>query len=370
MVKSPVRVALVGLTASPTSFAWLTNFHYPYLASSPQYEIIALLNSSIPAAEAAIKKFNLPPSTKAYSSPQALADDPDVDLVYVGVKAPLHKEVLLPSLLNGKSAFVEWPLGATLEEGEELERAAADGTRNFIGLQGRHSPVVVKIKEVVQSGVIGKVLSTSALGTVTTGGGKPEPQEVKYSLSAGSGATMVDIHFAHFMEVFCHALGEVKTVTSLVATQRRTVDILDRTGAVVEKEAPKTAPDQVIMLATLESGAVASLHMRGGSIPCGHFRWLIHGEKGEIEVTGAAMLVHINIPGLPYKMCVSDADGKVLQQAEIKEDEPGQPAVTRLWKAYSQGQTDGYGDFKHAVRRHRLIQAIYDSSTEGRMFSL
>lgn len=53
--------------------------HLPYLvASDGKYEIKALCNSSVKAAQAAVKAYKLPSSTKAYGDPKDLANDPDV----------------------------------------------------------------------------------------------------------------------------------------------------------------------------------------------------------------------------------------------------------------------------------------------------
>jgi predicted dehydrogenase len=104
----PLKVALVGLTAKPTGFAWLNNVHLPYILSHPSdLQITAVLGSSHQAAEAAIQKFELPSSVRAYGSPEDLAHDDQVDLVVVGVKAPAHRDVVMPSLKAGKGLFVE-----------------------------------------------------------------------------------------------------------------------------------------------------------------------------------------------------------------------------------------------------------------------
>jgi len=196
--RKPIRVGLVGLTAHPGVYAWANNVHFPYLQKSPHYEIAAVLGSSLQAAESAIKKFELPSSVKAYGSPEDLAADPDIDLVSVVVRVGIHKSVLEPSILQGKDVFAEWPLGINLEEAQRISLAAKQkGVRSMVGLQARHSTIVVKAAQLVQEGAIGKILSTTVVGTVPTGGGKSEPNSVRYSLDAESGATMVDIHFAH-----------------------------------------------------------------------------------------------------------------------------------------------------------------------------
>ena len=77
---APIRVGIIGLSSKATT-SWASRAHLPYLlASNGKYEIKALCNSSVDAAEAAINSYKLPSSTKAYGDPQALANDPDVRL--------------------------------------------------------------------------------------------------------------------------------------------------------------------------------------------------------------------------------------------------------------------------------------------------
>ena len=62
-----------------------------------------------------------------------------------------------PSLLAGKSVFVEWPLDRNLPIAREmLSLSQTNGSKTIMGLQGSFSPVIRKMKEIVGSGEIGK----------------------------------------------------------------------------------------------------------------------------------------------------------------------------------------------------------------------
>lgn len=50
--------------------SWSVNAHLPFLTKSPNFEIVALLNSSVESAQTAIQKYGLPNETKAYGDPQ------------------------------------------------------------------------------------------------------------------------------------------------------------------------------------------------------------------------------------------------------------------------------------------------------------
>jgi predicted dehydrogenase len=63
---APIRVGFLGLSKD----SWGSIAHLPYLKSSPNYEIVAVCNSSVKSSSEAIKNFGLNESTKAYGNPQ------------------------------------------------------------------------------------------------------------------------------------------------------------------------------------------------------------------------------------------------------------------------------------------------------------
>jgi len=179
----PIKVGIIGLSTNP--YSWISAAHILPLRNVPslssKYTVTALATSSSTTAAAAAEKWDLP-SEKAYSTAADIAADPDVDLVVVGVKAPLHKELTLPALKAGKDVFVEWPLASREKEVQELVKAAKEGgSRTIVGLQLRCSPVILKVctyviilicqsakfkqaKEIIDSGALGRIISTDILG--------------------------------------------------------------------------------------------------------------------------------------------------------------------------------------------------------------
>ena len=139
---APIRVGLIGLAATTRvtmTGAWAVNAHLKSIQALPdEYELVAVANSSVESAQRSIEFHKLPATTKAYGRPEDIAADPNVDLVVVSVDANKHLQLAKPALLRKKMAFVEWPLGNSLAEAEELTKLAADaGVRSMVGLQGR-----------------------------------------------------------------------------------------------------------------------------------------------------------------------------------------------------------------------------------------
>ena len=195
--KSPIRVAMVGLSADATGSGWAASAHLPYLRASPHYRITGLLNSTVDAARKSIAKYELPSETKAYGSPGELAEDPDVDLVVVNVRVDKHATVLLPILPSGKSVLCEWPVERNGTVAAEVEEAASrSGSKVLLGLQARMSPVAAAVKKTIDEGKIGKVLSSTLVGSLGMGGGVA-PAGFDVFMKRSVGANLVSIHFGH-----------------------------------------------------------------------------------------------------------------------------------------------------------------------------
>ncbi len=192
---APIRIGLIGLTATPG--AWANQAHLPYLSRSSKYKIVALANSSVASAEAAIKEHGLPADVKAYGSPADIAADPNVDMVVVSVSVNKHYDLVKPALEAGKMAYVEWPLGCNTAEAEELtELAKKKNVKTLVGLQGRQANITRTLKKIVASGKLGKVLSSTVVaesGVFDT----DFPVKYKYFTEAKNGGNNYTILFGH-----------------------------------------------------------------------------------------------------------------------------------------------------------------------------
>jgi predicted dehydrogenase len=147
--------------------SWASRSHLGYLQNTEHYKITALQNSSKESAEAAAKKYNLS-DVATYDNASALATDPNVDIVAISVNVPQHYDLIKPALEAGKDVFSEWPLARNLSDAEELVRLAKEkGVRTMVGLQARQNPSIIKAKEIVASGKLGKILGTTMFGHVS-----------------------------------------------------------------------------------------------------------------------------------------------------------------------------------------------------------
>lgn len=199
-VMAAIRVGIIGLSAAHDyggTGTWTAASHLPALQSLADYEIVALANSTVESAKRSIAAHNLPPSTKAYGTPEDIASDPDVDLVVVSVQVQKHYKLTKPVLLNKKKVLVEWPLAATIDEVEELTQLAkASGVDTAVGVQARAGPMIQKLKEILASGQIGRVLSSTVVASSSKLSTETWAEDLKYYLDISSGVEYA-IAFGH-----------------------------------------------------------------------------------------------------------------------------------------------------------------------------
>lgn len=202
-----LRVGLIGLpaTAKGGRTAWSFNGHLPCLLNLHDYQIVALANSSVEAARRSISEHGLPPATAAYGTPEDIAKDPHVDLIVVCVQVQKHYDLVKPAMMAGKKVLVEWPLAANMRQVEELTSIAnKSGVQSVVGLQARASPVVACIKDIISSGKIGKVVSSTAIGTAAGIVLDTYPEEMQIYVDLHSGGNMLSIVFGHCKHLVNH----------------------------------------------------------------------------------------------------------------------------------------------------------------------
>lgn len=94
------------------------------------------------------------------ASEEALINDPEVDWVFIGSWNSQHARQAILALEAGKNVFCEKPLATEFEDCLAIRDAAERSGKTFaFGLVLRYSPHYKRLKEILTSGVIGKLIS-------------------------------------------------------------------------------------------------------------------------------------------------------------------------------------------------------------------
>ncbi|KAJ8115956.1 hypothetical protein ONZ43_g4547 [Nemania bipapillata] len=371
---APIRVGIIGLRPGPDEKPtlasglgyWAASTHLPALKALPeQYEIVAVCNSHVESAKQAIKGYRLSESARAYGNPEDLANDPNVDLVVVSVNVGKHFELAKPALEKKKHVLVEWPLGAGLAEAEELCRLAETaGVRTSVGVQGRADPLVARVKNIIESGQIGKVVSSSAWVSTSVLSYNTWMEKGEYFLDHKSGGNLFFIYFGHFLDSFVHVLGDFTELQAIMKNTVPEVSIYSAEGVLVNPAYPKTSADHILVQGVLESGTVASLTVRTvrDEVDGVSFRWIISGTEGEMEVIIPHGHWQFSEPKRTLKLKIGKNEVQNVDFQSSDEVIAALPTIgtniARQYRAFAKGDTDIVASFQSALKTHRLLDRI------------
>jgi predicted dehydrogenase len=363
MPESTLGVGIIGV--SPTR-GWAATAHIPALRALPNYEVRALSAQSAESARAAGEAFKV---SATFSDHQQLVSQADVDVVAVTVKVPHHRELVSAALAAGKAVYCEWPLGRDLDEARAMAALASEQrVRTAVGLQARQSPAIEFVQELLSDGYVGEILSTTMIGVSVPGDVVVAPNA--YMLDKTNGANVLTIAVGHSLDILNFVLGEFADL-SAVSDLRRPLITIEETG----EQITKTAADQIAVIGTLTSGAIASIHIREAVAGGTGFLWEINGTDGTLRITADAAYPEI------YPLTVAGAHGQnelaeLAVPAALTQKWPaltsleGAPAfnVGRAYAAFAADIDKGthtVPDFADAVRRHEVIAAIERSAASG-----
>lgn len=146
----PIRVGIAGLGRS----GW--DIHARLLAPlSEQYQVVAVLDADEKRRQEAIDRFDC----QAYTEYDALLADPAVELVVVALPSFLHADGSIAALAAGKHVVCEKPMATALADADRMVAAATQSAGVLsIFQQRRYNPDFVKVREVIQSGVLGRIV--------------------------------------------------------------------------------------------------------------------------------------------------------------------------------------------------------------------
>ena len=355
----------VGFIGANVSHGWGGAVHIPALRLVPELELVAVCNTSQQNASAAAEAFG---ASQAFCDPAALAASPEVGLVVVCVRAPNHYPLVKAALDAGKPVYCEWPLGRTTAEAEALAALArANGVPNVVGLQSRAAPIVNRMRDLVAEGYVGRVLSCSILGSAPTWGAVVDPH-YRATADADQGITLLRVSGAHALDLMLYCLGEFSELTAFISTQRDRVTVAGSGECIAQ-----TSPDQVLVQGRLQSGAMASYHMRGGMAAGSGQLFEINGTEGDLILSTPELSAFQNADsqlrgsrgGAPMEVLpVPDSYRTIGRGAP-----PGRIAnVAELYARIARDLAAGsplVPDFDLAVRRHHTLEAIQRAARTG-----
>jgi len=287
--------------------------------------------------------------------------------VAVVVRVPSHYEPTRAAIEAGKPVYTEWPLGRTTAEAEELAALArAQGVQTAVGLQARVSPALLYMKEQIEAGYVGEVLSCHA--TSMRDGTLERPSSRTWQRDARLGANTLTIANGHAIDALRFVAGHFARVACMVTTQARHWYETD-TQQLVEV----SSPDNVLVSGQLASGAVASVHVAAVPWAGSGFRMEIYGREGTLVTTGKVSSQRgemLRLQGARGSHALSELaipERFVHVPADFPRGDPFN--VGQMYALFAEAIRTGQSrvpTFDTAVDLHRFLDTIQQASETGR----
>ena len=119
--------------------------------------VMAVMSRSEQKARAYAVRHGVP---RWYTDAQKLIDDPDINAVYIATPPSSHATFAIMAMKAGKPVYVEKPLAATYDECARGNRVREEtGVPCFVAYYRRYLPYFQRVKELLASGVIGRVIN-------------------------------------------------------------------------------------------------------------------------------------------------------------------------------------------------------------------
>jgi glucose-fructose oxidoreductase len=153
--KDRLGIALVGLGY------YSTDLLAPALQQTQNCYLAGIVTGTPAKAEAWQKKYNIPDKNiYNYQNFDQIANNPDIDVVYVVLPPSMHREYVVRAANAGKHVWCEKPMAMTEEECRDMIAACKKNKRTLaIGYRLHHEPNTQEYRRIVKQQLLGKVKS-------------------------------------------------------------------------------------------------------------------------------------------------------------------------------------------------------------------
>lgn len=174
------------------------------LKSAPSFNkiegsrLVAVGNRTPEKAENYAKRHGIP---AWHQDSYEVIRDPEVDVVYIATPPGSHVDYALETIKAGKPVYIEKPMARTWEECQVINQAAEKaGVPVYVAYYRRSLPYFRKVKEIADSGVLGKILHINMQQYFPARDEDYQPEKLPWRVKPE------DSGGGYFHDMGCHAL--------------------------------------------------------------------------------------------------------------------------------------------------------------------
>lgn len=217
----PKRVGILGCGA-------ILPRHIEAISLNEEFELAAICDIQDSIAKELGKKFKVP----YYKDYKDMVASESLDLITIATPNSLHYEQAIFCLENGCDVLIEKPAAFTKEKVEDIIDRAKKMNRNaYCVLQVRLNPTVQLIKEVLKTGILGKIRSVSLI--------QRWQRPIEYftgwrAIPSVGGGTLHEVGI-HYLDIVQYLFGQPKVHSSKsYQTKHKGIDIEDTVYSIID----------------------------------------------------------------------------------------------------------------------------------------
>jgi len=185
------------------------------LSESPHSELIAISRANRDLLDEFGDAFRVP---NRFADWRELVARNDVDAVYIATPVNLHAAQTVAAAESGKHVLCEKPMALNVAECDRMLAAAnASGVKLGIAYYRQFYPVVKRMKELIDSGEIGKPIIAQVNAFEWFNPGPSNPRAWLLDPEISGGGPMFDFG-CHRIQLLLHLLGRIKAVSAVRST--------------------------------------------------------------------------------------------------------------------------------------------------------
>lgn len=320
-----------------------------YLDLADRCQITALVNLDASQAEQYKTHYQLTAAT-VYTDYHDVLDDPTIDLVSICLPPTLHAKLSIEFLLHGKNVICEKPMAPSLAECDQMIAAQKQsGKRLSIIAQNRYQDPIWRLKQVLDAGLIGRVLHVQVDSFWWRGHVYYDKAWRGTWHSEGGGATLSQA--VHNIDMLAWLMGDPAQVTAVLSnTAHNNAEVEDLSVAILKY------PDQAlaqITSSTIHHGQHRQLIFQGEKARISS-PWLVEaelsGSDGFPLASGNKALIqqiqdfYDAVPPLKYTLYAGQFDNVLtcLEQGgtPLSDGEAGKKTIELITAIYEAGSLE------------------------------
>ncbi len=208
----------------------------PGMMLSKNSELVAVMDTDFAAAQRVKDEFG---AKYAFSNEDELLALDEIDAVYIATPVFCHKRQAIMAADAKKHILLEKPMGLTVAESEEIsEYCKKQGVKLGVGLMMRFSSYHQKMKEIIEDGLLGNIVSMRAQLTCMY----PEiPDNWRQDKARSGGGALMDMGI-HCIDLLQYITGtKAESVCGFVQNQTFTYNAEDCAAVLLKMNNGATA---------------------------------------------------------------------------------------------------------------------------------